>query len=475
MIEKNNMASELNVTRKWFIFITVGIGTFMSALDGSVVNTILPVIRGFFGSDVAGIEWTVVIYLLVVSCLLLLFGRFGDLHGHRNIYILGFLIFVASSAACGFASSVAILIVSRALQAIGASMLFANAAAILTKSFPGRERGRALGMLATMTYLGLAAGPSIGGWLAQVFGWRAVFYINVPIGLIAFCLSIFSIPKEKPAPSNKETFDVPGAVLFALGLGALLLAMNQGHVWGWGSLPVIGCFTGAAILLGAFLFIESRSSSPMLDLGLFRNRVFSACAVSAVLNYVCVASVTFLLPFYLIQGRGYTPGHAGLLLTSQPLVMAALAPLSGHLSDKIGSRLLSTLGMIILAIGLLLLAGLGPGSSAIEIIGYLAVVGCGTGIFISPNNSSLLGSAPRERLGIASGVLNISRNVGMVLGVGLAGAIFSTLTVHGDTDSLYSGIRVCLIVAACVGVVGAFVSSIRGNTLNKEQDSPSKS
>ena len=233
MINQTNQAETASQSRrKWWVFLAVGIGTFMSALDSSVVNMVLPIIRQYFHSDVAMVEWTVVIYLLVVSSLLLSFGRIGDLRGHKNVYISGFLIFVTASMACGLASSVGLLVAGRAVQALGAAMLLANSPAILTKSFPPSQRGQVLGMQATMTYLGLTVGPSLGGWLTQSFGWRSVFYINVPIGLLAFLLSARFIEAEKPDMSHNEHFDWTGALLFAIGLAALLLGLNQGHAWG---------------------------------------------------------------------------------------------------------------------------------------------------------------------------------------------------------------------------------------------------
>jgi EmrB/QacA subfamily drug resistance transporter len=408
-----------NSSRKWYVLIAIGIGTFMSALDGSVVNTILPVVQKAFNSQTAAVEWVVVVYLLVVSSLLLSFGRLGDLRGHKVIYGAGFVIFVLASAACGFAPTVGFLIAARGVQSLGAAMLFANAPAILTQNFPPSQRGQALGMQAMMTYLGLTAGPSLGGWLTQSLGWRSVFYINVPIGLIAFALSLRFIAPDR-GKASQERFDWAGAGLFSVGLLALMLGLNQGSTWGWGSPAILGCLAAAVLLLSAFLWYEARNPAPMLKLSLFGQRVFSASTASAVMNYICLYSVTFLLPFYLIQGRGLGTAQAGLVLTAQPIIMAISAPISGSLSDKIGSRLLSTLGMAILMVGLFLLSRLNAATPTSQILFSLGICGLGTGIFISPNNSALMGSAPRQHQGIAAGILATARNVGMVLGAGSA-------------------------------------------------------
>jgi EmrB/QacA subfamily drug resistance transporter len=445
------------------ILAAVGTGTFMSALDGSVVNATLPVVRRALGSDIATIEWVVTTYLLVVSGLLLSFGRLGDLRGHKRIYVLGFGIFIASSLLCGLAPSAGALVAARAVQAVGSAMLFANSAAILTTNFPPERRGRTLGLQATMTYLGLMTGPSVGGLLASWLGWRSIFYINLPIGLLALALSLRFIPDDRPARQG-ERFDLPGAAAFMAGLTLLLLALNRGHAWGWTSPQTLGVFALSIALLAGFIALERRVPAPMLDLSLFSRRLFSVATGSAVLNYICLYSITFLLPFYLIQGRGLGPAQAGLILTAQPLVMALVAPLSGSLSDRIGSRMLSSLGMLILAFGLVFLSRLGPTSPLGQVVAGLAVAGLGTGIFISPNTSALMGAAPRGRQGIASGILATARNAGMALGIGLAGAILSSVLAAAPAadTGLFTAVSAAFLFASAVGLVGTGVSAIRG-------------
>lgn len=250
------------------------------------------------------------------------------------------------------------------------------------------------------------------------------------------------------------------------GLVALLLGLNRGHEWGWTSPAILLLLGMAILLLGLFIFIEKKARDPMLDLDLFRNRTFSASVSSAIINYICVYSIMFLMPFYLIQGRGLGPSEAGLLLTAEPIVMAVIAPISGTLSDRIGARILSTIGMGVLAGGAFLLSRLGPDAPIAWVILGLAVSGLGIGIFISPNTSALLGSAPYHRRGIASGILATARNVGMVLGVGLSGAIFTTvLSRMGEayTNTLFVAIQVSFLVTMVVACLGVLTSAIRGN------------
>lgn len=453
------MNHTLRLEAKWWVLFAIGASTFMSALDGSVVNTTLPIITKSLNSHIAATEWIVTIYLLVLSGLLLSFGRLGDLRGHKPVFILGFSIFILSSMICGLATSVWMLVIARGIQAIGAAMLSANSPAILTKSFPARQRGQALGLQATMTYLGLTVGPSLGGWLTEHFGWRSVFFINVPVGLIAVFISWRAIASDG-SREKSDRFDIPGAITFMAGLVALLFTLNQGHALGWLSWPILLSMVMSFLLLTAFIFIEKSSSYPMLDLSLFNHRIFRSTVICAVLNYICVYGILFLTPFYLIQARGLSPAHAGLILTSMPIVMAIVAPLSGTLSDRIGTYIPSLVGMVILAGGLLAMSTINEYTSLIRVSLSLGFAGLGIGIFISPNNSALMGSAPRSRQGIAAGILATSRNGGMALGVGLAGAILTTYIGHRpdvDPNSLISALHASFLVTTGIALLGTII------------------
>jgi EmrB/QacA subfamily drug resistance transporter len=457
-------------TRKWAVLAAVGVGTFMSALDSSIVNTLLPTLGSALGAGVARIEWVVTVYLLVVSGALLIVGRLGDLRGHKDVYLAGFVGFVLSSALCGLSRSVGALVAFRALQALSAAMLFANSPAILTASFPPAERGRALGLQALMTYLGLSVGPSLGGLLATRLGWQSVFLVNVPVGALGFWLSQRHVARDRPV-GTPPRFDVLGAGLFFLGLLALLLALNQGHAWGWGSAATLGLLGTAAALLGAFAAVERRRPEPMLDLTLFRRRVFSGAVFSAMLSYVAQFAVIFLLPFYL-RWRGLSPGEAGLVLTAQPVVMMLTAPLAGALSDRLGTRGLIVAGLVVLSAGLLGLSSVGPATPLAAVVLGLAVCGVGFGAFIAPNNSRLLGAAPPNRRGIASGVLAAARNVGMVLGVGLAGAVFTTVLARLGADAVAEGVSAALRVVAATTLLAAVTTFLEGREPGEAASAP---
>lgn len=451
--------------RRWLVLLAVGVSTFMSALDGSIVSTILPIITGSLHATVAATEWVITTYLLVISGLLLGFGRLGDIRGHRTVYLAGFLVFVGGSALCAMSSSIVWLVASRALQAVGAACLMATAPAIITANFPARQRGQALGLQGTMTYLGLTTGPALGGWLAHTLGWRSVFTVNIPIGLLAMAMGVKFIPRSRPSV-RREPFDVAGAAVYTTGLVVLLLVLNQGHAWGWLSGATIGGLLAAGGLLWIFISLEWNNKHPMLDLTLFANRFFSASATAAVLNFVCGNAIVLLLPFYLITGRRLDPSHAGLILCSQPLVMALVAPFSGTLSDHIGPRTPASLGMGVMALGLFLLSRLTEMTPLPHIWMALMVCGLGAGLFSAPNNSALMGAAPKSRQGVAAGIMATARNFGMALGIGLAGAILTTVLARhnppGAPEALFEAVRAGLLTASGIAVAGMGVSLVRG-------------
>lgn len=459
------------IARKWWVIVAVGMSSLMTALDGSVVNAVLPVITKSLQSELALTSWVAMSYLLVLSGLLLTFGRLGDLYGHKRVFTTGFSIFILGSVLCGMAPTVWVLIASRALQAIGAAILSANSPAILTKAFPASQRGLALGMQATLTYIGLTMGPSVGGILAAYFGWRSIFYINVPIGLLAMLVGVLTIPGDGTTRTS-EQFDLLGAGVFIVGMVGLLFGLNRGSEWGWGSPRLWGVIAGSILLLALFVYIERRVPSPMLDLTLFRSPLFSVATISAVVIYICLHGNSLLMPFYLIDGRGLPTDRAGLILSIQPLVMAVVSPLTGYLSDRVGSRWMTVAGMGILALVFWQLSGLGPASPFWVLMINLAVLGIGMALFASPNNNALLGAAPSHRRGVASGVVATARNVGMVLGIGVSSAVFTTAQMEaaarGEPAPFFSALRITYLVLVAVAVAGTLITYFRGD------DSPKK-
>jgi EmrB/QacA subfamily drug resistance transporter len=388
-------------------------------------------------------------------------GRLADIWGHKRVYLFGLAVFILSSVACGLATSTPSLVAGRAVQAVGASMIFASLTVLLTHVFPSDQRGRAVGVQATIVYVGLASGAPLGGWLTDLYGWHSVFLVNVPIGLLALLLGWRTAPSAI-STERREPFDLAGSAVYVLGLGLLLLGLNQGHAWGWTSAPIVGCLLLGAALLAAWATIELRVSSPMIDLRLFGERAFAAPVASAFLCYIAI-SATFLLPFALIQGRGLSPVQTGLILTCQTIVMAVTASISGSLSDRIGARTPATVGMVLLSAGLLLLSRIDATLPIGLIVGIQVLMGLGIGLFTSPISSAILGAVPTERRGVANGVLGTARTLGMVLGVGVAGAVYATtLGLAGDAgaDGVLRATGAGLLVGSGVALLGAVAAAL---------------
>lgn len=456
--------------RKWWVLAVVGAGTFMSALDGSVVNTALPVIGRTTGAPVSTLEWVVLIYLLTASSSLLVFGRLADIYGQRGIYITGLAVFVGGSVLCGLSPSVAALIGFRALQALGAAILFALAPAVLTGAFPGQERGRALGLQATMTYLGLSTGPALGGFLTHHFGWPSIFFINVPIGAVVISVALRVLRLE--VSGSRQPFDPAGAAALAISMAALLLALSKGGEIGWRSPLILASVIVAAAGFASFVAVERRIRHPVLDLKLFANRTFTASTTAAFLNYMATSSVNFLMPFYLILASNYEPDAAGLALIATPLTMAVLAGPSGWLSDRIGQRLPATLGMALTVTGMLFLRTLHAGSTLIEVTPRLALIGLGVGLFTSPNNSAIMGSAPGNRQGVAGAILAAARNTGFAMGVAVSGLIYTTrlgslATSLPRPEAITRAMQDATTGIALVAIVGVLISALRGSSADE--------
>lgn len=458
---------------KWLVLSSVSVGTFMATLDGSIVNISLPKIQEAFGVDLSSVEWVVVAYLLVVGSTLLPFGRLGEVLTFRRVYLTGFGLFTVASILCGAAPSAEALLGFRVLQGVGAGMLQAMGPAIVARTFGPRERGRALGVNAISVSIGLTVGPALGGLLTEFLTWRAIFLVNAPVGLFAILWAARILPPERR--HGEQSFDVPGAVLSAATLLALLLALIEGQSWGWDSAVTLGLMAGFVVLGSAFLLVERRAPQPMIDLALFRIRAFSAGLASVVIAFAGLFTATFLLPFLLQQSSGFSPLGAGLLLTPIPLAMALVAPFSGAFSDRFGPRIPAGLGIAVMAVGLFSLTFLTTDFAVPDLLWRLVLIGLGQGLFLSPNSSAVLGSVPRPRIGTASGTLAQMRIDGQALGIALSGAIVVTrLPVHlatlaGHVDPAEGGriafalaIHDAFVVAAILCAVGIVTSLMRG-------------
>jgi len=459
--------------RKWLILSAVSLGTFMATLDGSIVNISLPTIQDAFGVDLATVEWVVVGYLLVVGSVLLPFGRLGEVATLRRVYLAGFVVFTVASALCGAAPAAMALIGFRLVQGVGAGMLQAMGPAIVARTFGPGERGRALGLNAISVSIGLSLGPALGGLLTEAATWRAIFLVNVPVGIVAVLWAARVLPAERSGAG--QTFDLVGAVCSSVATGALLLVLVEGQGWGWTSPVVLGLLGLALVTAVAFVLVERRTVQPILELALFRIRAFSAGLASVIVAFTGLFTATFLLPFLLEIGSGFSPLEAGLLLTPIPVVAAFVAPVSGSVSDRIGPRLPASLGIALMAVGLLSLTRLPTTIDVADLTWRLALIGVGQGLFMSPNSSAVLSAVPARRVGTASGTLAQARIDGQALGIAISGAVVAirqpvhALALAGTLpaadvarEAMALAIRDAFVVAGLLCAVGIATSAVRG-------------
>jgi EmrB/QacA subfamily drug resistance transporter len=407
----------------------------MSALDVSIVNVALPTMEHGFSVNMAVIEWVAMAYMLTLTIFLPLFGRLADMFGRTKMYNIGFVVFTVGSALCGMAPNANFIIAARVIQAIGAGLLQANSVAIITQSFPSNELGRAIGLQGAVQAIAMSVGPFVGGILIAAVGWRAIFYVNVPIGILGTFAAMYILPASNKS-TKKEKIDYFGISFFASGLAFLVLAVNEGEKLGWTSPIILAYFLLALILLPLFIYTELKVEHPMIDLKLFKKWAFSAGNTTGMLSYYVLFAVLFLMPFYLEKVIHYNAALTGTLLTPIPLSMAIIAPFAGYISDKIGSRIMTTLGMFICAISTLMLSFMTTSVNLYLLIFEFIILGIGMGLFTPPNNSSIMHSAPPERLGVAGGILNMMRALGLIFGVDISGLIFTSLkhnylTTHG--------------------------------------------
>jgi EmrB/QacA subfamily drug resistance transporter len=479
---------------KWMVLAIVGVGVFMATLDSSIVNISLPAIATYFRVPLNGtVEWVIIAYLVVTAATLLTIGRLADMIGRKPIWIAGIIIFTTGSAICGAAPTLGFLVAARGFQGLGGALLMAISPAMLTSAFPASERGRALGMNAVIVALGVSTGPTLGGVLTDHFTWRSIFYVNVPIGIIGLIATVLLL--HEPRQRGLLRLDPAGAFLLALGLAALTAGLSFGQEWGWSSPLLISCMTTAALSLVGMVVAELRVKFPVVDVRLLRNRVFASANISLILSFLALFAVSFMLPFYLEELRGYQAQEAGLLLTPLPLTIAVIAPISGILADRIGTRWLASIGLAVACVGLLLISQLDAHTSLFDMIWRLVITGIGQGLFQSPNNSALMGAAPRGQQGSAAGFLATGRVVGQSVSVGLAGAIFValggstagailTLSRLSHSPHLSPGATIALqqtfvdafhaafIVCACIAAIGVFTSLVRGQEKVRPRESP---
>jgi EmrB/QacA subfamily drug resistance transporter len=460
---------------KWWVLSCTSLGMLLATVNSGTLIIALPELERSLHTTLLQLVWVILVYMIASTVLLLSAGRLSDLFGRKHAYVLGFVLFSLASLGAGFAGSGTQLIVWRVVQGVGGAFLFANAGALVTDAFPKKQLGLAMGTNVMIAAIGLVIGPVLGGALVAI-SWHWVFWFNVPLGLIGSAWA-FLVLHEMTGQSEEHGLDVAGTALFVVGLTGLVFALSKGGLSGWGDTQVVTGFVVAAALLPAFVLVEWRGRSPMLDLAMFKDRLFAAAAATAFMNGFARFALTFLFVFYFQGPQGQSPIMAGLELAPLAVGMLVASPVAGAIADRHGSRLLAAAGMLVSALGIAGMTTLQAHTAYVWSALWLTLVGIGSGVFNSPNTSAMMGAVPAHRRGIASGARMMLTNTGAVLSIAFVMAAITAAVPKDVLFKIFSGLasglssvqldpfianmHTALWVLAAVSLLGAIVSLLR--------------
>lgn len=428
---------QIDYRKKWMSMAAVAMGIFLGTIDSSIVNIALPTLVKSLQTDFSTIQWVVLSYLLTITTLLLIIGRLGDMLGKKHLYTVGFIVFTVGSLLCGLSPDVYWLIFFRSIQAVGAAMIMALAMAIITEAFPPQERGKALGIMGTIVSVGIAMGPSLGGFIIEFLSWHWIFFVNLPVGIVGTLMVIKFVADVRPTGHQK--FDIWGALILFVCLLALLIGMTIGQQLTFNHPLVYALLVVWFVLLVLFIVVEWKTQQPMINLRLFKNSVFSINLTNGFISFFGLSGIFILQPFYLQNIMGYSSIKVGLLMCVVPVMLGCTAPIAGILSDRFGTRSIILIGLLFLLVGFWAVSTLSEKTTALEYILCVLPLGIGIGVFQSGNNSAIMGAVPKEYLGISSGLLSITRTMGQTVGIAVLGAIWAGRTFFYAGYSLAGG------------------------------------
>jgi len=471
---------------KWWAFTSIGLGLFLVVADQSGINIALPRIAEEFGADLPTAQWIALGYILVTSITYMPLGRLSDIVGRKAVYMGGFAVFITGALVGGTAEAFPVIVAAKLVQGIGVAGIEANGMAMVADIFPERERGKALGLYMSIIGAGAIGGPTLGGLLVSTLGWRSVFLFGSAVGVGALIFAVLVLQAKVGAKDRGPVrFDWLGAGLSAAALISFLVAITNGHRVGWDSPVILVGFAVTLFLFAAFVWWESRTKDPMLDLNFFRSRVFSLGVSARFLSFMGMSSVFFLLPFYLVQGLGLEPSRAGLLMVPGAISIAVLGPISGRFSDKVGTRWLTVAGMGLSGVGILMFSRLTVDSTSAYIIAGMLVHGIGVGIFSSPNTSAILTAVPSERFSSASAFLNLTRTSASLAGISMTTAVVTLIMGsmgfepslaavtedggEGIKQAFVAGLGKAYLVAAGLLLVSMIISAFRGENPSSDE------
>jgi EmrB/QacA subfamily drug resistance transporter len=444
-------------TRRWFTLAAVSFGLFMIMLDNTVVNVALPAIQRDLDADLSSLQWVVTGYALTFAALMLIGGKVADAYGRRLIFVIGIAIFTTASLWCGLADSSEELIAARVLQGAGAALMNPATLSIIAATFPAHQRGMAIGIWAGVSALALAIGPLVGGLITQHADWSWIFFVNVPVGVLAIAASFLFIDESRD--ETHERLDLPGLATSGIGLFALTYGLIEANTYGWGSTRILGAFAVAAVMLVAFVLLERHQRAPMLQLELFRSGTYTGANLVVLLVALAMFGVFFFVSLYMQNVLGYSAVQTGAAFLPMTILIILIAPIAGKASDRIGSRGLLTVGMTLIAAQLLYLSTLGVDASFWNLLPGFVVGGVGMALTMTPSAAAATRSVPVDKAGVGSAVLNASRQVGGSLGIALMGAIVAAEAGGVRSPQAFvDGFQSALLVAAAIAALGAVVA-----------------
>jgi EmrB/QacA subfamily drug resistance transporter len=465
--------------RKWWTLAAVAFGLFMIMLDNTVVNVALPSMARDLGADLSELEWIVTGYALTFASLMLTGGKLADLLGRRVIFVAGLVIFTGASLACGLAETEQFLIGARVVQGAGAALMNPATLSIIAATFPPRQRGMAIGIWAGVSALALAIGPLVGGLLTDHLDWSWIFFVNVPVGIVAIVAS-FVLIRESKDESAEQRLDLPGLLTSGIGLFALTYGLIEANTYGWMSGRIVGSFVVAAAMLIGFVLLETHQRLPMLDLSLFRNRTFAGANIAILLVALAMFGVFFFVSLYMQGILGYSAVQTGAAFLPMTVLIILVAPIAGKTSDRVGSRWLMTAGMILVSAQLLYFSRLDENSAYVDLLPALVVGGMGMALVMTPSAAAAVRALPVDKSGVGSAVLNAFRQVGGSMGIALMGAIMAHELgglqgpeVFREPARFVDGFSTTLLVASAIALAGAVVSFVlvRPHELDEEDRS----
>jgi MFS family permease len=466
MGDKPDIVSERTLKRS--VLLVATFAAFLTPFLSSAVNLALPSIGRDFNANAIGLGWVISSFILSAAMFLVPFGRLADIAGRKKVFTYGIFLYTLSTLLMVFSNSITILIILRIIQGISSAMIFGTSLAIITSVFQVGERGRAMGINITATYLGLSSGPIIGGLLTQHFGWRSIFAFLVPFGVASLILIGTKIKKVEWAESKGEKFDWKGSLVYGIALFGLM--------YGFSRLPSAAgwiCLISGTLLTVVFILFEKGIKNPVFKISLLlRNRVFAFSGLAALINYSATSAISFFISLYLQYVKEFDARTAGFIMISQPIAMTLLSPLAGRLSDRFNPGIIASIGMGLTAIGLFLLCFVTQASPVYIIVALLTLMGIGFGLFSSPNSNAIMSSVEKRDLGVASAVVGTMRMVGQMLSMGIAMMLISLFigkqTITPSTyPGLLSGMKTGFVIFSILSVLGIIASLARNNNLSK--------